>query len=63
MSKNLSDLLGAAYVYMLEAQVDKSPSEVVVSEDARKRFYIVDREVFESQLKPLGYEIIVSDGE
>lgn len=63
MSVNLSDLLGARYDNLLEAQVDKSPSEVVVSDNGGKTFYIVGREVFESRLQPLGYEIVVADGE
>jgi shikimate kinase len=62
MSKNVSDLLGAPYDRLIEAQVDKSPSEVVVSDDD-KTFYIVEREAFDSQLQPLGFKIVVADGE
>lgn len=62
MSQNIDELLGARYNNLLEAQVDKSPSEVVVS-DNDKAFYIVEREIFDSQLQSLGFKIIVADGE
>jgi CRISPR/Cas system endoribonuclease Cas6 (RAMP superfamily) len=63
MSKNISDLLGAPYHNLLEAQVDKSPREVVVSTIDRKTFYIVDQEVLESSLQSLGFKIVIADGE
>lgn len=63
MSNNISDLLGAPYGNLMEAQVDKSPSEVVVSDNEGKTFYIVEREVFESSLQSLGFKIVVADGE
>jgi hypothetical protein len=47
----------------MEAQVDKSPSEVVVSDNEGKTFYIVEREVFESSLQSLGFKIVVANGE
>lgn len=63
MAVNLSDILGSRYDNLLEAQVDKSPSEVVVSDNAHETFYIVDLDVFVSRLQPLGYKIVVADGE
>lgn len=41
MSKNISDLLGPPYQNLLEAQVDKSPSEVVVSDKPEKHFILL----------------------
>ncbi|MDN3014677.1 hypothetical protein PH210_00500 [Paenibacillus sp. BSR1-1] len=60
---NISELLGMRYKNLIEAQVDKSPDELVVSDDGSKTFFIVSRELFDSKLQPLGYEIVVADGE
>jgi hypothetical protein len=59
---NISAIIGARYDSLSDAQVDKSPSEVVVSDNG-ETFYIVDRDVFNNDLSPLGYEIVVADGE
>lgn len=63
MSANISEFLGARYESLIEAQVDKSPSEVVVTDNNGDTYYIVEREVFVSRLIQLGYEIVVADGE
>ncbi|WP_223592779.1 hypothetical protein [Neobacillus bataviensis] len=60
---NISELLGLRFPYdnLIEARVDKSPDELVVSDNGRT-FYIVSRELSD-KLKPHGYEIVVTDGE
>ncbi|GHI01080.1 hypothetical protein [Neobacillus kokaensis] len=63
MAQDVTDLLGAPYENIIEAKVDKSPSEVVISNDGGETYYIVEREVYEDSLKQLGYEVAVSDGE
>ncbi|MED4227701.1 hypothetical protein [Neobacillus cucumis] len=62
MSVNVSEILGAPYESKIDAQVDKSPSEVVVT-NTGEMFYIVEREVYDNQLAVLGYEIVVAEGE
>ena len=62
MSVNVSEILGAPYESKIDAQVDKSPSEVVVTETG-ETFYIVEREVYETQLVSHGYKIVVEEGE
>jgi hypothetical protein len=60
---NISAIIGARYDSLSEAQVYKNPSKVVVSDNG-ETFYIVDRNVFNDDLSPLGYEeIAVADGE
>ncbi|MED4203649.1 hypothetical protein [Neobacillus mesonae] len=63
MAQDVTELLGALYENLMEAKVDKSPSEVVISNDNAETYYIVEREVYEDSLKQLGYEVVVSDGE
>ncbi|WP_286229920.1 hypothetical protein [Neobacillus mesonae] len=63
MAQDVTELLGALYENLMEAKVDKSPSEVVISNDGGETYYIVEREVYEDSLKQLGYEVVVSDGE
>ncbi|AZU64271.1 hypothetical protein [Neobacillus mesonae] len=63
MALDVTELLGAPYENLMEAKVDKSPSEVVISNDNAETYYIVEREVYEDSLKQLGYEVVVSDGE
>ncbi|OIK11040.1 hypothetical protein BIV60_19005 [Bacillus sp. MUM 116] len=63
MANNLTELLGAPYENLIEAQVDKSPSELVISNNSGETYYIVTPEVYESDLKHQGFEIVVSAGE
>ncbi|MDR6997821.1 hypothetical protein [Neobacillus niacini] len=63
MASNLTELLGAPYENLIEAQVDKSPSEMVISNNGGETYYIVTPEVFESNLKQQGFEIVVPAGE
>ncbi|MCQ6280096.1 hypothetical protein [Bacillus sp. EB600] len=60
---NLTEFLGAPYDSLIEAKIDKSPSEVVITDNGGETYYIVSREVYEQNLKPFGYEIVVADGE
>ncbi|PLS02523.1 hypothetical protein [Neobacillus cucumis] len=62
MDINISEILGARYDNLMEAQVDKSPDEVVVTND-EESFYIVSKEVFNDDLISLGYKIVAADGE
>ena len=62
MAVNISAILGARYDSLIDAQVDKSPDEVVVTDD-NETFYIVRKEVYVKELIPFGYEIVVEDGE
>jgi hypothetical protein len=59
---NISDILGTSYFSLEAAQVDKSPEELVVTEDNAK-YYIVSPEAYETTLQPLNYKIIVNAGE
>jgi len=63
MSVNLLELLGTSYENLMDAKVDKSPSEVVVTNDGAETFYIVERDVFDKELHSIGFRIVVSDGE
>ncbi|MEH7548361.1 MULTISPECIES: hypothetical protein [Bacillaceae] len=62
MSINVIELLGSPYESLVDAQVDKSPSEVVVTETG-ETFYIVEREVYDTQLVSHGYKVVVEEGE
>jgi hypothetical protein len=59
---NISELLGSKYFSLEAAQVDKSPEELVVTED-NQTYYIVSNEAYEETLKALNYEIVVNLGE
>jgi hypothetical protein len=63
MANNLTELLGASYDNLIEAKVDKSPSEIVITDNGGETYYIVTPEVYENGPKQLGYEIVVSEGE
>ncbi|MBI0578579.1 hypothetical protein IEC97_14530 [Neobacillus cucumis] len=63
MAGNVTELLGAPYENLIEAQVDKSPSEIVISNNGGETYYIVTPEVYDSDLKQEGFEIVVSAGE
>ncbi|GAA3324423.1 hypothetical protein OH784_14345 [Ectobacillus funiculus] len=63
MSINLTELLGVPYDNLMEAKVDKSPSEIVITNNNGETYYIVTPEVYENGPKQSGYEIVVSDGE
>jgi hypothetical protein len=61
---NVSAILDTRYDSLSEAQDFRSPGKVVVSDNGGETFYIVDRDVFNNGLIPLGYEeIVVEDGE
>ncbi|MFV8830045.1 hypothetical protein [Alkalihalobacterium sp. APHAB7] len=55
-------ILGESYDSLVEASVDKSPDEVVVTKDDEV-FYIVSENDYEQTLASLGYKIIVNTGE
>jgi hypothetical protein len=56
-------MLGMGYFSLDAAAVDKSPSEMVITDDKEETFYIVSREVYEDGPKQEGYKIIVNEGE
>lgn len=56
-------MLGMGYFSLDAAAVDKSPSEMVITNDKEETFYIVSREVFEDGPKQEGYKIVVNEGE
>jgi hypothetical protein len=58
----IHEILGASYLSMQDAQVDKSPEELVVTDNDAK-YYIVSLEVYEKTLKSLNYKIVVNSGE
>ena len=59
---NISEVLGESYFSLEAATVDKSPEEVVVTENDSK-YYIVSLEAYEKTLQPLNYKIVVHSGE
>ncbi|WP_394232257.1 hypothetical protein [Niallia oryzisoli] len=59
---DISQLLGEKYFSLDAAQVDKSPEELVVT-DNDETYYIVSSDAFEQTLKDLNYKIIVGLGE
>jgi hypothetical protein len=59
---DISKILGASYFSLEAAAVDKSPEEVVVTENDSK-YYIVSLESYEKALQPLNYKIVVHSGE
>jgi hypothetical protein len=56
-------LLGMGYFSLDAAAVDKSPSEMVITDDKEETYYIVSREVYEDGPQQEGYKIIVNEGE
>lgn len=58
----ISEILGQSYFSLEAATVDKSPEEVVVTENDSK-YYIVSSEVYEKTLQQLNYKIVVHSGE
>jgi hypothetical protein len=56
-------MLGMGYFSLEAAAVDKSPSEMVITDDKEETFYIVSREVYEDGPQQEGYKIIVNEGE
>lgn len=56
-------LLGMGYFSLDAAGVDKSPSEMVITDDKEETFYIVSREIYEDGPKQEGYKIVVNEGE
>ncbi|KAA9023644.1 hypothetical protein [Niallia endozanthoxylica] len=59
---DISNLLGEKYFSLDAAQVDKSPEELVVT-DNDETYYIVSSEAYEQTLKALQYKIVVDLGE
>jgi hypothetical protein len=56
-------MLGMGYFSLEAAAVDKSPSEMVITDDKEETYYIVSREVYEDGPQQEGYKIIVNEGE
>jgi len=59
---DVTQLLGAPYDSLLEAKVDKSPDELVVSKD-NETFYIVSESDYRESLASAGFEVVVNVGE
>lgn len=55
--------LGLGYKSLDAAAVDKSPSEVVITDNNEENYYIVTREVYEDGPDQAGYKVIVNEGE
>jgi hypothetical protein len=55
--------LGMGYFSLDAAAVDKSPSEMVITNEKEETYYIVSREVYENGPQQEGYKIIVNEGE
>jgi hypothetical protein len=55
--------LGMGYFSLEAAAVDKSPSEMVITNEKEETYYIVSREVYENGPQQEGYKIIVNEGE
>ncbi|OLO36352.1 hypothetical protein BTR23_15900 [Alkalihalophilus pseudofirmus] len=58
----LTAILGEGYDSLIEAKVDKSPDELVVTNN-NETFYIVSVSNYENTLASKGYNIIVNTGE
>ncbi|WP_216828672.1 hypothetical protein [Alkalihalobacterium elongatum] len=59
---DITAILGMSYDSLIEASVDKSPDEVVVTKDD-ETFYIVSEDNHNQTLASLGYKIVVNTGE
>ncbi|MBT2729883.1 hypothetical protein J7E63_23770 [Bacillus sp. ISL-75] len=55
--------LGLPYFSLEAAAVDKSPSEMVITDQTEENYYIVTREVFEDGPQQNGYKVVVNEGE
>ncbi|MEH7373982.1 MULTISPECIES: hypothetical protein [Bacillaceae] len=55
--------LGLPYFSLEAAAVDKSPSEMVITDQTGENYYIVTRDVFEDGLQQNGYKVVVNEGE
>jgi hypothetical protein len=62
MSFDIS-VLGLPYHSLDAAAVDKSPSEMVITDENGEGFYIVTRDVYEDGPKKQGFKIVVNEGE
>jgi hypothetical protein len=57
-----SKVLGQRYFDLDAAKVDKSPSEIVVT-DNDETYYIINRDVYDNGPFQMGYKIVVNEGE
>jgi hypothetical protein len=55
--------LGLPYHNLEAAAVDKSPSEVVITDSDESVYYIIEAEAFENGPQQEGYKIVVNAGE
>ncbi|WML57704.1 hypothetical protein [Neobacillus sp. PS2-9] len=55
--------LGLPYYSLDAAAVDKSPSEMVITDNNGETYYIVTRDVYEDGPQQEGYQIVVNEGE
>lgn len=55
--------LGLPYDSLEAAAVDKSPSEMVITDNNGETYYIVTREVYEDGPQQQGYQVVVNEGE
>ncbi|WP_413303505.1 hypothetical protein AA0X95_26230 [Bacillus sp. 1P10SD] len=55
--------LGLPYYSLDAAAVDKSPSELVITDNDGETYYIVTRDVYEDGPQQEGYQIVVNEGE
>ena len=62
MSFDIS-ILGLPYYSLDAATVDKSPSEMVITNNDGETYFIVTRDVFEEGPQQQGYQIVVNEGE
>ncbi|MEH7072971.1 hypothetical protein [Neobacillus drentensis] len=58
-----SSTLGLPYFSLDSASVDKSPSELVITDETKENYYIVSREVYADGPQQNGYIIVVEEGE
>jgi hypothetical protein len=58
-----SSKLGLSYFSLEAAAVDKSPSEVVITDNNGETYYIVTRDVYEDGPQQNGYQVVVEEGE
>lgn len=58
-----TSVLGLPYFSLEAAAVDKSPSELVISDNTGENYYIVSREVYEDGPQQQGYQVVVQEGE
>jgi hypothetical protein len=55
--------LGLPYYSLDAAAVDKSPSEMVITNNNGETYYIVTRNEYEDGPQQEGYQIVVNEGE